>query len=109
MKFSLRNDLSTLTTINEQTFVKLSEKIIWCISNCIEEAIKNRENEVEIDTDLGVLVINIDNKNVKYRFVPNKKLENSISNTVINERNDLTVALEESLKTKLTTIYKDFF
>lgn len=109
MDVNIKEDLSTLTTINESVFTKLVNKIEWCISDGVEKAIKSGENQVNIDFDLGTLMINFDNEQIKYKFKPSQKLEKVVTNTVVNERNDLVLNIEESLISKLTNTYKNFF
>lgn len=109
MDVNIKEDLSTLTTINESVFTKLVNKIEWCISDGVEKAIKSGENQVNIDFDLGTLMINFDNEQIRYKFKPSQKLEKVVTNTVVNERNDLVLNIEESLVSKLTNTYKNFF
>lgn len=109
MKTIINNDLSTLTTIDKNIFSKLDDKIIWCISNCIEECIKNNEDTAEIEFGIGTLKINFLGSEIKYRFIPSETLNEVVSNTIINERNDLVVNIEKSLVNKLTDVYKSFF
>lgn len=109
MDVNIKEDLSTLTTINESVFTKLVNKIEWCISDGVEKAIKSGENQVNIDFDLGTLMINFDNEQIRYKFKPSQKLEKAVTNTVVNERNDLVLNIEESLISKLTNTYKNFF
>lgn len=109
MDVNIKEDLSTLTTINESVFTKLVNKIEWCISDGVEKAIKSGENQVNIDFDLGTLTINFDNEQIRYKFKPSQKLEKIVTNTVVNERNDLVLNIEESLISKLTNTYKNFF
>lgn len=105
----LKNDLSTLTTINESTFSKLINKVEWCISDGVEKAIIEDKNELAVDIGIGILLINFTNDEVKYKFKPNPRLEKVITNTIVNERNDLVLNIENSLVTKLTNVYKNFF
>lgn len=109
MKVDIKEDLSILTTINKNIFSKLEEKIIWCICDCVEKSIMNGDNTAEIDFGYGVLSILIDDNSIKYKFKPNKSLEGAISNTVVHERNSLTVNVEKALINKLTSVYKNFF
>lgn len=109
MDVNIKEDLSTLTTINESVFTKLVNKIEWCISDGIEKAIHNGENQVNVDIDLGTLIISFDNDQIKYKFRPNQRLEKVITNAVVNERNDLVLNIEESLVSKLINTYKNFF
>ena len=109
MDVNIKEDLSTLTTINESVFTKLVNKIEWCISDGVEKAIKSGENQANIDLDFGVLKIHFDNNEIKYKFVPSQKFEKILTNTIVNERNDLVLNIEESLVSKLTNTYKNFF
>lgn len=108
MKTSLKKDLSILTTINEATLGKFTDKIEWCISDAVEKSIYQRDVEADIDVGIGHLIINFDNNQIKYRFVPSEHLENTIVDTVVNETNGLVVTLENSLIQKMTNVYKDF-
>ena len=108
MKTNIKSDLSTLTTINESTFSKLETKIEWCISDVIEKAIKNGEDTAEVDLGIGILYIKFSDS-IRYKFVPSQKLEKIITNTVVNERNDLVVNVENTLISKLNNVYKTFF
>lgn len=109
MDVNLKKDLSVLTTINESVFNKLLQKINWCISDSIEKAVLNKDEIVDIDIGIGNLLINISNDSVKYKFKPSSELETIISNTIVNERNELVNVLEDSLVTKMTNVVKDFF
>lgn len=109
MEVNIKNDLSTLTTIDESVFTKLTNKVEWCISDGIEKAIKNNEKQVDIDIDIGTLIIKFDDDSIKYKFKPNARLEKIVANTVINEKSNLTLNIEESLVSKLINVYKNFF
>ena len=109
MDVNIKNDLSTLTTIDESVFTKLSNKVEWCISDGIEKAILAGDKIVNIDLDIGTLVISLDDSSVKYKFKPSQRLEKTIINTVENETNSLVLNIEESLVAKLTNTYKNFF
>ena len=109
MKANMKEDLSLLTTVSDSVFIKLVNKIEWCISDYIEKAILEGENQVDIDLDIGTLSIQFDNDQIKYRFVPSQRLEKVVTNTVVNERNDLVLNAENSLVSKLVHTYKNFF
>lgn len=109
MDINIKSDLSTLTTINESVFTKLVNKIEWCVSDGIEKAIYKGDSQVNIDLDIGTLLINFDNNEIKYKFKPSPRFEKIVTNTVINEHNDLVTNMEESLISKLTNTYKNFF
>ena len=106
---NIKKDLSVLTSVSESTFSKLEEKIIWCISDAVEDATINDLDHVDIDLGFGVLTIKIDDDTVKYLFKPSNKLEKSIVNTIVNERNDLSLNIENYLASRLTDVYKTLF
>lgn len=54
-------------------------------------------------------MINLKNNEIKYKFIPSQKLEKTIINTVLNEKNSLILNIEDSLISKLTNVYKNFF
>lgn len=109
MEINIKNDLSTLTTINESVFTKLANKVEWCISDGIEKAIYIGDHQVEADLEIGTLLISFDNDSIKYKFKPSPKFEKTVTNTVVNEHNELVNNVEESLVAKLTNTYKNFF
>ena len=105
----MRDDLSVLTTVPASTFSKLENKIEWCISDAIEQAILNKEDNVEIDLGFGLLLISFTNNEIRYKFKPSVKFEKTVTDTIIKEQNVLTSNIENSLITKLTNVYKTFF
>ena len=98
---NIKSELSELTTIGESTFTKLFDKMIWCISNGVEDSILTENNSCEVDIGIGTLIINISDDSIKYKFIPSQKLEKALIDTVINEKNSLVLNIEDSLITKL--------
>lgn len=109
MEININKSLSTLTTIPEKTFSKLNEKIGWCVSDGLEKAILNGEDKLEVDLEYGKLIIGFSNNEIKYKFIPDHKFEKIVTNTILKERNDLVLNIENSLISKLTNTYKTFF
>lgn len=109
MKINLTEDLSTITTIQVATFNKLTQKIMWIITDAIETAISNNEDTLEIDIGIGTIKIKFDNQSIRYRFVPKPTLENAVAKAIVTEQNPLEIALEKSLADKMVNVYKDFF
>lgn len=103
---NIKEDLSTLTTIEKSVFMKLEQKIEWCICDAIEKALLNKDDTVDVNLGFGQLTIKLLDDEIKYRFKPSQKFEKSIFNTIVNEQNDLTYNLESSLVSKLNNIYK---
>lgn len=109
METKLTKDLSTLTGISENSIRKLLEKTIYCICSSIEDTINAGEDELSIDLDYGTLKILVLNDNVKYKFIPSKKLDNAVTRTIANGKNELATVLEEALIGKIENVYKTFF
>ena len=109
METKLTKDLSVLTGISEQSLKKLADKSIYCICNSIEDLIYSRCDELQIDIGIGTLKILLVDNVVKYKFIPNDKLETAISKTIVNEQNELVDVLESALVDKIENVYKSFF
>ena len=83
---------------------------IYFIKHC-----KKKSNKIfikknkSIDIGIGNLVLNIDNDELKYKFIPSNKLENNIKYTLDNGHCPLIDKAEESLQTKILGVYKELF
>ena len=109
MRVDVKESLSTLTTINELSINRLFDKITWIISDAVEQAELSGDDTVELDLGFGTVKITIENKSIKYKFVPSKFTEESIIDTIVNGKNQLTFEIEKNLVAKLSNIYKDMF
>ena len=107
MTINLKEDLSALTSINEIYVKKIFDKLKWCICDGVEEAIKSEESELECDLGFGKIVINITDDTIKYKFIPSVEFNQAVVDTVVGEKNVLEDALEKSLVSKVTKLYKD--
>ena len=99
--------VSTLTTIPKRQLNKLNNITEYVISDVIEEMILKQEKERDLNLGFGTLGIRIDDTQVRFRFKPSAKLEESVKNVMKGEKNALTVQLETALVEKLTSTYKD--
>ena len=109
MVFNIKEDLSKLTTIDVLYINRIFDKIIWCMSDYVQEAIDSGEDSVEVNFGFGSVIINIEEDSIKYRFKPSKTLDDAIIGTVIDGKNCFTLTLEKNLAQKITNIYKDMF
>ena len=101
-------NLSTLTTIPEKYLTKLFDKIYYVMSDAVVETALLDKEITEIDIGIGTLLISANKSEIKYKFVPNKKLEQTIKSAVINKRNILANTLESNIVDKITDTYKTF-
>lgn len=107
MKIKLSKDLSVLTTIPEKALEKLAAKALYCVSGAVAEAAMADEESAEIDLDLGRLLISFAGGELRYKFVPDGKMDAAVKNAVICKQNLLETALDESLVRSVTSTYKD--
>lgn len=101
------SDLAILTTIPEKALNKLTEKIIYCINEAVEESVLAEEEITEIDVGIGILYIKNDKEEPKFKFIPNDDFKESVGNTLNNRLNSLEDTLNNSLVTKITDAYKN--
>lgn len=101
------DDLQQLTTIPKASLQKVFNLLDSCICHNILETIENGENLIEIDIEIGRLIINIEGNSIKYKFIPSAQFEQHIKNTVIFKISPLVENIEKSLAKKITDTYKD--
>lgn len=104
---NILEDISTLTSINKKALDKLSNVAIYCINDAVVESLITDNDTVKVDIGIGELWLRLENDQVKYKFIPSAKFEESIVNTITNKSNLLEISIENSLKEKITNTYKD--
>lgn len=102
-------DISNITTIPIASLNRLNDKISSCICNNVEEAMLEGKTVCENFVGFGLLVVSVENDSIQYKFIPTKKLEKALVDTVVNKKNPLTVKLEETFVNRITKTYKDMF
>lgn len=103
----LIDNLSKITSISKQTFDKLTNLSVSCICDSIEDDILNNESIATIDIGIGQLLIKHTDNDMRYKFIPDAKLEEAVSQTIVNDKNPLKVAVEDTLKKRILNIYKE--
>ena len=112
-KIGLYKNSNTLQSVqmkfdySEKNLSKLIDVSIYCISDAIQECLKQEETIAEIDIGIGILYIQCLDNNIKYKFIPSDMLDKAVKETLINKLNLLELKLETSLVSKITNIYKD--
>lgn len=104
---NLIQDLSILTTINTESLNKLLDRVYYIISDNLVEAMINEKDIAEIDIGIGTLMVRISGDDIKFKFVPNAKLQEVAKTTIVNKENKLISVVEKSLVDKITRTYKD--
>ena len=103
----LIEDLATLTTISQNALVNLNEKSYSCICHSVYESIVEGNPLTEIDLGIGILYIKCEEDQIKYKFIPSKKLEENVTFTVKKKVSPLVFEVETSLKDRIESTYKN--
>lgn len=107
MIIKLVQDLSAITNVSQHALLTLIEKAQLCVCHGVHETLTEQENMTQIDIGLGTLYIKCEGSDVKYKFIPSKKLEESVSKTIQDRTSPLTRAAEISLKERIEGTYKE--
>lgn len=103
----LIDDIATLTTISQNALVNLTEKSISCICHSVCESLLEGNNLTEMDIGIGTLYIKCEEDQIKYKFIPSKKLEENVAFTVRNKTSPVQYQVEAALKDRIETTYKN--
>lgn len=103
----LLEDLATITTISQNALNILNDRALSCICHSVYEGILEKESLVKIDIGIGVLYIKCEDSDIKYKFIPSKKLEECVTETVSKKKSPLVYQVEDSLKNRIETTYKN--
>lgn len=103
----LIEDIATLTTISQHALVNLTEKVNACICHSVFESLKEGNQLTEIDIGVGILYIKCEEDQIKYKFIPSKKLEENVSYTVKHRVSPVQYQVETALKERIESTYKN--
>lgn len=109
MKYNIREKITTLTTIEDESLAKINNLISCCISDAVYESVLDDDAQVTIDLDFATLIISRSNNELRYKFVPSAKLEEDIVSAIKDKKNALDSIILEKLKNNLVSTYKDLF
>lgn len=102
----LLDDLSTITTIQKDTLVKLFKKCEYCISDAIVEQALSGSDIIDVDINIGRILLKLVDGEVKYKFIPYDDFKNIVEASMAGE-NALSKTVEKTLIAKVTKVYKD--
>lgn len=105
----LIQDLSILTTIGKYNLDQLISKSISVISHDVEESLRDYKDITSIDIGLGILHIQHKDNTIKYKFIPSKKLDDTVFNTYKYRESALAVDIDKALGERINNTYKDLF
>ena len=101
------DDLATLTTISQNALVNLNEKTHSCICHSVCESMLEGKPLTEIDLGIGILYIKCEEDQIKYKFIPSKKLEESVAQTIKYKASPIVYQVESALKDRIESTYKN--
>lgn len=104
---SLLQDLSNITCIPKLTLDKLNDKCELLIADSVLESYLKEEMTSSINIGIGILHIKLENGTIKYKFVPNKSLDNLISEVIKDKESPLIDLVDESLRKRIESTYKE--
>lgn len=109
-QINLLENVSTLTKIPLNILYTITKTAEKDICHCLyEEFILSDKTFISYDIGFGSLYItyNVDDESVSYEFIPNKKFEKDVINTLNNKEDILVKDIELNLKNKVLSLYKE--
>jgi len=101
------DDVAALTSISVNSLAMLNDRTIQAICHCVYEGILEGNNPIEMELGFGTLYIKYEGDEIKYKFIPSKKLEESVSRTVQTKTSPIVQGLDAALKERIENTYKD--
>ena len=102
-------DLSTVTTISPASTQKILSKFQDCLCYAIQEALADKETEIELDLYVGKLMIEIIEDEIQYKFVPSYSFEKDVFDTVSTGVCPMFSKVENSIQGKIMNAYKELY
>lgn len=107
MSFKIENDISAITGIPKLTLETLFNRMSLCIGHAVWESTCKNDVLTDVDIGIGTLYIKLEDNNIKYKFIPSDKLNNTVQLSVKSKNSPLLTAAETSLQKKIENTYKE--
>ena len=104
--YNLLDDLTVVTNIGRFNYEELANKSVAIISHNVEESLRDDEIISTIDIGIGQLNIYHTSDEIKYKFIPSKKLDDTILNTCKTRKSQLAITVDNELGRRLSNTYK---
>ena len=75
--------------------------------DAIYESILNKQDITEMDIGIGTLYILNNDQGIKFKYIPNKQVEEAVKDTIVDQENPVQLILEKRLVSKIVNTYKD--
>lgn len=99
-------DVSKLSSIPEKLLNKLVTLEMFSILEGLQEMSILDEHLCEFEIGIGILIISLENNNIKFKFKPSAKFREEIVNTLKNKHNSLEIEFDDSFVEKIKLLYK---
>lgn len=99
-------DVSKLTSISERALKDLLSVVEDCICHEALENIIERNSLIPVDIGVGTLYIYLEGEDIKYKFIPSKRLEEKVTKTLSTKQSPLVASIDSTLKERIERLYK---
>lgn len=108
MERSNSNKIGSLINIPDSVIANIWDLELDVIAHDIHQQQMEDNNSFEVSlSNFGTLRIDIEDKDLVYRFTPSKEMINKINKTILSKESPLIHRAETSLVNKLNKYYKD--
>lgn len=104
---NLLSDLETLTQTKRQVFEYLTDLSIADISQCVLEEYNTNGKFCSVDIGIGTLNFIFEQDELQFKFVPSKKLEDSIFDAISSNKSSLQEMIENKINSRMIKLYKE--
>lgn len=105
-QYDVIRDVCKICTLSKTNVDRLIEIGIKDICHCVYD---NPGEVVVLDIGIGKLSIGVEGEEVKYKFTPFPRLENTIKKAIQDKEDPLVDMIEDKLTNRLLSTYKDLF
>ena len=109
MEINLKENLNILTNIPIKYIEKIERDLVYSILDGIHDSSLNGESITEFISDIGSLLINVEEEEIKYKFIPSEKFEELLKTQIKSGQNLLENKLDKILVDRISNLYKDLF
>ena len=107
MRANIVNNVSSVTGIPQSTMNSLFNKVGMCIAHNCTTAFKI-DDSVSADIGIGTLCIGKCEDGIRYKFIPNKELEEAICDAS-DGIDSMEIEVENTLANRIMSTYKELF
>ncbi len=103
----ITEDVSKITGLPYSYLNRIMERIQDCICYNVQTDLKNCINICSVDINIGQLIIQIMDNEIKYKFIPSTGFEQDLIDTIQKGECPLISKLENNLSEKVLSTYQD--